>query len=237
LVNKAYTTGTEEKENKKGTEISFAVYNSEEWSEERNTEICCSVSNKENEKIIWYLDSGATDHLVNSDKYVENIKILERPIKIKVAKCEQYLIAKKKGDISMNCYVSGKITRVKVTNVLIVPNLEFNLISVSRLEMNGFKIVIENGKATIMLENKRIAVAVRKVKLYKLSAFIANESECACLSTKNDAYLWHKRLGHISKNNLKELSKLVDGLDINPVGSKLGILRNMCGRKADKTSS
>jgi len=217
LVNKAYMTGTEEKENKKGTEISFAVCNSEEWLEERNTEICCSVSNKEDEKIIWYLDSGATDHLVNSDKYVENIKILERPIKIKVAKCEQYLIAERKGDISMNCFVSGKITRVKVTNVLIVPNLEFNLISVSRLEMNGFKIVIENGKATIMLENRKIAVAVRQVKLYKLSAFIANESECACLSTKIDAYLWHKRLGHISKNNLKELSKLVDGLDINPV--------------------
>jgi len=52
LINKAYTTRTEEKENKKGTEISFAVYNSEEWSEEINTETCCSISNKENEKII-----------------------------------------------------------------------------------------------------------------------------------------------------------------------------------------
>jgi len=52
LVNKAYATGTEEKENKKGTEISFAGYNLEEWSEEWNTEICCSVSNKENEEII-----------------------------------------------------------------------------------------------------------------------------------------------------------------------------------------
>jgi len=97
------------------------------------------------------------------------------------------------------------------------------LISVFRLEMNSFKIVIENGTATIMLENKKIAIAVQKVKLYKLSAFIANESECACLSAKNNAYLWHKRLSnthisnYISKNNLKELSKLVHGFDINPV--------------------
>jgi len=48
---------------------------------------------------------------------------LERSIKIKIAKCEQYLIAERKGDIFINCFVSGKIIRVTVTDVLIVPNL------------------------------------------------------------------------------------------------------------------
>lgn len=60
----------------------------------------------------------------------------------------------------MDCFVNGKSTRVKIKNVLIVPNLELNLISIPRLEINGFKVVIENGLATIMLENKKIAVAV-----------------------------------------------------------------------------
>lgn len=76
--NKAYKAEIEEKEEKKATEICFTAYDSKESLEEEDIKVCCFTSNrKEAIQITWYLDSGATDHLVNSDKYARNIRNLK----------------------------------------------------------------------------------------------------------------------------------------------------------------
>lgn len=99
--------------------------------------------------------------------------------------------------------------------------------------MNGFKVVIESGKAVVALKKEEIAV-VRKVKLYKLIAFV--ESERTCLAGNSDASLWHKRLGHISEGSFRKLLKLVDGINISKSQLNWNICKTCVGGKRVKLS-
>lgn len=53
------------------------------------------------EYIEWYVDSGATNHIVNEESYFSKIETLEVPISISSAKIGSVLQATKIGDI---CY-------------------------------------------------------------------------------------------------------------------------------------
>ena len=57
----------------------------------------------ENE-IKWYLDSGATEHLIDDKVMLKNVMTLENPIRIKVAKSGIFLYAKQ----VCRCYKSSK---------------------------------------------------------------------------------------------------------------------------------
>lgn len=45
------------------------------------------------ENIVWYLDSGATDHMTNQLNILSDVEIINPPIKIHVAKDGLYLLA------------------------------------------------------------------------------------------------------------------------------------------------
>ncbi|EZA47339.1 Copia protein [Ooceraea biroi] len=82
-----------------------------------------------------YVDSGATDHMVNSEKYFFEIRNLEKPIKISVAKSSESLYATKIGTI--NILLQNNVT-AEITNVLFVQDLRHNLLSVSQVKTNIF---------------------------------------------------------------------------------------------------
>lgn len=57
-----------------------------------------------------------------------------------------------------------------IIRVLLVKNLAYNLLSVRKLEINGFKVLFAGGKGTILKEDKVIAIATRSnSQLYKLN--------------------------------------------------------------------
>ncbi|KAG5877075.1 hypothetical protein JTB14_014061 [Gonioctena quinquepunctata] len=76
------------------------------------------------EEIEFIADSGATDHLINDEVYFNGGSIdLEKPIRINVAKEGESLIATKVGTITT--------TICKLENVLFVPGLRCNLLSIT----------------------------------------------------------------------------------------------------------
>lgn len=138
---------------------------------------------------------------------------MEIPVKIRSAKSGQYLIAEKASDVFIKTETEkNSETLIVIRDVLLIPGLELNLLSVRKLEMNSFKVLFENGQGKILKTNKVIAVAERKNKLYELllvgyvEAFLVKDSK---------SELWHRRLGHISYENLKKLSKIAEGIDAN----------------------
>lgn len=73
-----------------------------DYVEKDNTheENICFISNRDNnaetvsnENILFFVDSGCTDHLVNDKEYFNDFMILNKPIKIAVAKDKSYLEA------------------------------------------------------------------------------------------------------------------------------------------------
>ena len=123
----------------------------------------------------WVLYSGASEHLASDREKLENIVNLPKPLKIRIAKLDEVLIANHTGEVNVVSFVNGEENKLTIKDVLIVSGLTCNLLSVPKLVTKGFRITFENGKGTIEKNNKVIAVAPRKdMKLYVLNLY-ANE--------------------------------------------------------------
>ncbi|XP_059298082.1 uncharacterized protein LOC132050733 [Lycium ferocissimum] len=93
------------------------------------------VSAKSNE---WYVDNGCTDHMTGDEKAFLSIN---HSITSKVRMGNGALIdAKGRGTISINRKGSGK----QIHDVLYVPDLEENLLSVGQLMENGYSLVFRD---------------------------------------------------------------------------------------------
>jgi len=77
---------------------------------------------------------------------LRNVKLLSKPIKICIAKAGITLTASKVGTIFCITIINGKEIQVTINDVLYVPGLEFNLLSVPKLEANGLAIIFGTRK-------------------------------------------------------------------------------------------
>jgi hypothetical protein len=114
-----------------------------------------------------------------------------------------------------------------LNNVLYVPSLSRNLISISCLD-DGFDCQFGNIHCLLLFDNKVVGHAFRQDKLYMLSMHenvnvVCNDEDVVCkekgsLSTNvsskrkrcddaTSAKLWHYRLGHISRGRIERLIK------------------------------
>ncbi|KAL7288550.1 hypothetical protein TKK_0017292 [Trichogramma kaykai] len=80
----------------------------------RNEQVC--EMNKVNNEIDWILDSGSTDHIVNSEKYFYESKILSEPLKIHLGD-DRNVKATKIGSIVCYFEVFGIKNEVTINNV------------------------------------------------------------------------------------------------------------------------
>lgn len=179
--------------------------------EKENTEFCFSAHTSECQLLNWALDSGATEHLGNENTPMENIRSLKYPICIRVAKSGVTLRADKFGDVTVCCVVNGKKNYITIKEVLQVPGLDHNLLSVRKLEKNGFRIVFENGKGTI--EKNGTVAAAATISDKQLYILDLHKSDSALLSECIET--WHMRLGHLRYESVRRLPSLVEGMNIN----------------------
>ncbi|CAI6343265.1 unnamed protein product [Macrosiphum euphorbiae] len=168
-------------------------------------------------EIFWFIDSGCSDHLVNQEKYFSFIKQMETPLNIGVAKNGESLIATKTGTIISYSRVDGEEILCKFENVYYVPNLRYNLLSVGKIEQLNFKVVFENGLATITKPSGNVVAVARRMRTLYGITFSLKPNTCAnnCIDTQIDESLWHKRMGHPNKSYLWMLRDMVTGLNLN----------------------
>lgn len=92
--------------------------------------VCFSIgenmeSTEKPSKIIWFIDSGYSDQLVNQEKYYFFIKQLDTPLNIGVARNGESLVATKTGTIISYSRVDGEKILFKFENVYYFPNLRY----------------------------------------------------------------------------------------------------------------
>lgn len=165
------------------------------------------------ESIMFYIDSGCTDHLVNDKNYFSSFKTLESPINIAVAKDGHYLQAVGIGNLNVLSNINNKQIKCNIQNVLYVPHLRKNLLSVKRLEMSNIKVVFENSQVKLYdKQNELIGIGHRN-RLYEI-AFKIVKTECLETCVNLEGKLWHDRLGHIGQTSLKRVmdSHMVNGI-------------------------
>jgi hypothetical protein len=106
---------------------------------------------------------------------------------------------------------SGTPKRMK--DVLYVPGLKKNLLSILALDEKGFKVAFIDGEVLMWSKGKTIedavVIGIEEGGLYKLKG----HSDVALThSIESPCELWYRRLAHINYKSLPYVSKIVTGL-------------------------
>jgi hypothetical protein len=176
-------------------------------------------------KSTWWIDSGATIHVANSLQGFHTKRTLRRGERsIRVANSVDAEV-EAIGELPLKLN-NGFILHLH--NVLYVPSLSRNLISVSCLDDDGYDYQFGNRQCLILFDNKVVGLAFRQDKFYMLSMHenvnvVYNDENVVCkdkvssstnVSSKRkrcddttSVKLWHYRLGHISRGGIERLIK------------------------------
>ena len=106
--------------------------------------------------------------------------------------------------------IIGNNSHTQIKNVLLVENLKFNLLSISQLCDNGYRVCFESNACHIInsTTNQIIYSGKKHENVYviHIDEVVLNVESCLIVNDVNDSWLWHRKLGHTS---MKTLSKLV----------------------------
>ena len=96
-------------------------------------------------------------------------------------------------------------------NVLYVPSIQRNLISVSKLDRDGYSCTFGNNRCVISCDGDTVCYAPLHDELYLLSQSYISMMNVSDINHKRkrgnetSSKLWHSRLGHISKGRMERL--------------------------------
>jgi hypothetical protein len=173
-------------------------------------------------KSTWWIDSGATIHVANSLQGFHTRRTLQRGERSIRVTNDVDAEVEAIGELPLELN-NGFILRLH--NVLYVPSLSRNLISVSCLDDDGYDCQFGNRQCLILFDNKVVGLAFRQDKLYMLSMHgnmnvVCNDENVVCkdkvssstnkrkrCDNATSVKLWHYRLGHISKGRIERLIK------------------------------
>jgi hypothetical protein len=117
----------------------------------------------------WFLDSGATRHMTGTREVFESLTKWDSDLHVRIGDQSQHAV---KGVETVPFRMeSGGVLRVQ--NVLWVPELKCNMLSVSSIEQMGFEVVFRKGKALLRpsgpSSDPRVVLGVRESGLYRLT--------------------------------------------------------------------
>jgi hypothetical protein len=108
-----------------------------------------------------YLDSGATKHMVNNTRNINNFNNTKYSIKTALRNQDEPLV--NAGELIFRSQPdSNNIFNIKLNEVLLVPNLRKNLVSVTEICKNeSAQVIFQNDTALVMKDGKVLIKAVR----------------------------------------------------------------------------
>ena len=166
-----------------GTEISEALL------------LRAKVKSEEN---VWYLDSGASnhmtgciEHLTNLDTTIRGFVKLGDSSKVSIGGCGTVMI-------------KGRTREQRaLTDVYYIPKLTSNIISLGQLEENGCKVSLEDGNLKVLDKNRRLIIRVQRSKnrLYILKLDMV-KSMCPVLKLIHESGT--RDMGTLSQQNFAQ---------------------------------
>ncbi|CAI7758565.1 unnamed protein product [Closterium sp. NIES-53] len=95
---------------------------------------------------------------------------------------------------------------VDITNVLHVPGLKVNLLSVTHLVKMGVKVTIDDAKMNLFWKGERFSQGVLNGELYQLKTHLRVASSNVVQGSKATLKVWYNRLAHANYDSVKELA-------------------------------
>ncbi|KAK2404761.1 putative mitochondrial protein [Trifolium repens] len=166
----------------------------------------CSSASKD----VWYVDSGCTIHMAKEPSLFTS---LDRAVRTKVNLGNGEIVqAEGRGTVSVHTSKGPKF----INDVLLIPDLDQNLLSVAQLMKKGYSLSFKNNGCVIMDSNDCEVVNVEMCgNSFPISLNQVNQT--ALVSKHDDSALWHKRYGHFNMNALKFLQSHDMVRDMPPI--------------------
>lgn len=168
-----------------------------------------SVSNSD----AWYIDSGASMHMTKHKQLLHNETV--PLVKTITVANDKSLPVESSGQLSLDiCDDRGRSNKILFQNVLYVPELATNLLSVSQIVNHGGEVKFNNAGCVILNSHKKIVATailinnMYRLNLYNVQAYISDVD-------KQDIYLWHQRMGHLNFSDLKKIEENTDGVQLS----------------------
>lgn len=178
-----------------------------------------NASEKRND--VWYIDSGCSNHMTGDKSIFVSI---DTSINSQVKMGNGALVkAQGKGTISVNTKKGER----RIHDVLLVPDLEQNLLSVGQLIEHGYAVHFE-GKTCAILDKMEPNHVMARIPMEKNRNFPLTFKYAENMAMKaqvmDESWLWHLRLGHLNFQSLKVLhnKNMVHGL------SKIEEMQHVC---------
>ncbi|EPZ33224.1 Integrase, catalytic core domain-containing protein [Rozella allomycis CSF55] len=172
-----------------------------------------AVQNQSNKKYDWIIDSGASSHMTsNLDVFTK----LDRNMKTNIFIAdERQLDVEGVGEAEIVVEDGeGTFSKLKLLNVYYSPNLQHNLLSISK-RMNQPNIDVEFQKVCCIIKKRGqpMAMAEKINSLYILKTFPKVEANSEGFVATEETNImketdeWHFKLGHINEDYLRYISK------------------------------
>jgi hypothetical protein len=158
---------------------------------------------------IWLIDSGASRHMTGYRDHLTNLVGKETSIHVVFGDNAIYNV---KG-VGTSTFQLDSDTPLQLCEVLYVPGMKRNLVSISALEDKGYKVAFSEGKILAWhkkphMDSARV-IGVRENNLYRLTV---RPVQALLHDTIILSELWHRRLSHIHYRALPTLGKMVTSL-------------------------
>jgi hypothetical protein len=142
----------------------------------------------------WYVDSGATKYTSNRKEWYKKLDAVSANSVVALGDNSTCAV-KGKGAIPVKT-AEGSLRALD--NVLYIPSLCKNLLSVSALTKQKLKVIFDEKEVVILDKAKGDKVVARGVErngLYQIIGF-------AGLAREEESQLWHERMGHLNCSSL-----------------------------------
>lgn len=157
---------------------------------------------------VWYVDSGASSHMTPHAQLLSNIQPCN------VGEIRSANNAKLKVNGAGNAILKICENNVPVKDILHVPGLTANLLSVSHIASNGNSVLFNvNGCTISNSKNEIVAQCKPENGVYKF--FTGSDGACMQTKQKETAITWHRRLGHIGYQRMQQMRNAVNGIEFN----------------------
>eukprot|EP00253_Pinus_taeda_P006397 PITA_06397 len=156
---------------------------------------------------IWLIDSGASRHFTGYKEVLYNLVEKETNLEIVLGDDMKYPV---KGASNVSLKLNQGNT-IHLQDVLYVPDLKKNLVSISAMEDKGYKVTFSDGKVRIWKNNvgDAFTLGFRVDSLYQVGGSPLGVMSC---DTTLQSELWHQRFAHLHYKALPDVRQMVTGM-------------------------
>lgn len=157
----------------------------------------------------WLIDSGAGFHMTPRSDWMSDRNVNNLADEISVANDTKLKVSS-----TGRCFVDIRdgSEAVPINDVLHVPELSVNLLSVAQMVDNGFTLIFNaDGCRILDSSNNLFGTGRRENKLFVLNT--TKFYGLSAASVKNNSTLWHRRMGHLNLQDLAKLKNATSGIN------------------------